>query len=141
MKNLFVSLLFCIGCCVCKGQDTIRYAIKGSFNTRLIKMNDSISVSIFSKEKNLQYRIVNVKLSFKRYDMKMLKTIRGTVINFPEKFSKNPVAIFKPGDIPIFAQADVLTITLGDVIKKNKRGKTDTAVNVFGKEKELQIVK
>ena len=141
MKNLFFSFLFCIACCFCKGQDTIRYAVNGSFDTRLIKMKDSISVSILSKEKKLQYRVVNVKLSFKRYDMKILKTIRGTVINFPQKFNKNPVVVFKPGDIPLFAQADALSITLGDIIKKNKKGKTDTAVNVLGREKEFQIVK
>lgn len=136
---LFISLF--ISSIVCKSQDTIRYAVNGNIETRLIKMKDSISINVFSKEKNLTYNITNVKLSFKRYEMKILKTIKDTVVNFTKVYNKNPVIVFNPGIFPIFKQADALTITVGDISKKNKKGKSETAVNVFGREKELQIVK
>ncbi len=141
MKSIVFILLLCVTFFIGKSQDTIRYAVNGSTDTRLLKMRDSISISIVSREKNLQYRVASVALSFKRYDMKMLKTIKDTVINFPARFKKNPAVVFKPGDFPMFKQAEALTITAGEVIKKNKKGKTETAVNVFGREKELQIVK
>ena len=141
MKITVFTLLFCISCYIGKSQDTIRYAVNGSTDTRLLRMEDSISISILSKEKNLKYRVVNVKLSFKRYDMKILKTIQDTVISFPVTFNKTPAVIFKPGSFPLFKQAEALTITAGDVIKKNKKGETEPAVNVLGREKHLQIVK
>lgn len=136
---LFIS--FCISCFFSKSQDTIRYAVNGSTETRLIKIKDSITINIFSKEKNLIYNITTVKLSFKRYDMKILKTIKDTIVSFSTAYNKNPVIVFKPGTFSLFKQADALSITAGDVIKKNKKGKTETLVNVFGREKELQIVK
>ena len=141
MKSMIFSLLLCIAFCIGKSQDTIRYAVNGSTETRLLKMKDSISISILSREKNLQYRVANVTLSFKKYDMKILKTIGDTLISFPARFNKNPVVVFKPGNFRMFKQAEALTSTAGEVIKKNKKGKTETAVNVLGREKELQIVK
>ncbi|MEO5783121.1 MAG: hypothetical protein ABIQ07_07615 [Ginsengibacter sp.] len=140
MKITFFILLLC-SCFVCKSQDTIRYAVNGSTETRLIKMKDSVSINIFSKEKNLKYTITNLKLSFKKYDMKILKTIKDTVVSFPKVYHKNPVIVFRPITFSVFSQADALTISAGDVIKKTQKGKTETIVNVFGREKELQIVK
>jgi len=139
--KIIVFTLLCIGCSICKGQDIISYAINSNTDTHLIKIGDSISISILSKEKNIQYRVVNVKLSFKRYDMKMLKTIKDTLVTFPVKFSKNPIAIFKPGNFPMFKQAEALTVTAGGIIKKNKKGETESVSNVLGREKELQIAK
>ena len=141
MKIVVFTLLLCAGYCVCKAQDTIRYAVNGSTDTHLLRAKDSISISLFSKEKNLTYRVINVKLSFKMYDMKLLKLIGDTLISFPVKFNKNPAVVFKPGNYAMFKKADAITITAGDVIKKNKKGKTETAANVLGREKELQIVK
>lgn len=140
MKSVILSLI-CFACFACKGQDTLRYSVNGSTDTRLIKATDNISISIFGKEKNLQYRLVNVKVSFKRYDMKMLKSLGDTLITFPEKFSKNPVAVLKMGSFVVLKQADVITITAGEVIKKNKKGKKETATNVLGRQKEWQTVK
>jgi hypothetical protein len=140
MKIIIFTLLF-IGYSVCRSQDTIRYAINKKADTRLIKIGDSVSISLLPKEKNFQYRVVNVKLSFKRYDMKMLKTIKDTVINFPLKFNKNAIVFFKPGSFPIFKQAEALTITVGEIMKKNKKGETESVSNVLGREKELQVAK
>ena len=139
--KIIVFTLLCIGYTICKSQDVIRYAVNNNTDTHLIKMGDSISISILSKEKNVQYRVVNVKLSFKRYDMKMLKTIKDTLVTFPGKFSKNPIVFFKPGKFAVFKQADALTITAGEVIKKNKKGETESVSNVLGREKELQVAK
>ena len=71
----------------------------------------------------------------------MLKTIKDTLVTVPVKFSKNPVAFFKPGNFPMFKQAEELTITAGDLVKKNKKGETEIVSNVLGREKELQIAR
>lgn len=141
MKNFVLTWMLCLGCFLCKSQDTIRYAVNGSADTRLIKMKDSVSIRILSKQKNLLYRVVNVKLTFKFYDMKMLKTIGDTLISFPVKFRKNPVAVFNPGNIAMFKKAEALIITSGDIISKDKKGKTQTISGSLGKEREFQVVK
>ena len=140
MKIIFLTLLLFMACPFCKSQDRIVYTVNGSAETQLVKLKDEIIISGLSKEKNLQYRLVRVKLSFKKYDMKILKPVLDTVIVSPVKFSKKPVTI-KPDNFPAFKNCDELIITVSDVEIKTKNGKIQKLENVLGKEKEFHIVK